>query len=191
MKKGSKQTEETKRKISKGNKGKRKGIKVSEETKEKLRLAHLGKVVSEETKRKMSEAQIGRKKPNMIGNKNGSGNKGKVLSDETRKKISNSMKGDKHYNWKGGISREHDKIRRSFEYGEWRKAVYKRDNYTCQDCGDRSGKGKKVILNAHHIMSFAKYPKYRFVVEFGHTLCKKCHKELHTRLSNYKSIKLK
>jgi len=48
--------------------------------------------------------------------------------------------------------------RKSKEYKEWRKAVFERDNYTCQECGS------KKDLHPHHIKHFAKFPKLRFVV---------------------------
>ena len=69
---GTKLSEETKRKISESEKGKkiskesiqkaiesRKGYRHSEETKEKIRNSNLGKNVSDETKKKMSESKKG------------------------------------------------------------------------------------------------------------------------------------
>ena len=91
-------SEETKRKISKSNRGKvrtsehlenmskaqkgrvspNKGKKMSEEQKEHLRQVNLGKKLSEEHRRKISEA-----------------GKGRIISEETRKKLSKSNKGCK------------------------------------------------------------------------------------------------
>jgi len=68
------------------------------------------------------------------------------------------------------------------KYREWREKVFKRDNYTCQDCGARSKKGKKVYLEAHHKKSWTKFPKLRFRVKNGKTLCKKCHKKYKKKL---------
>ncbi|MCR3760388.1 HNH endonuclease [Clostridium felsineum] len=65
-------------------------------------------------------------------------------------------------------------IRNSKEYIEWRNAVFKRDNWTCQKCGKRG-----ITINAHHIKPFAKYKNLRFVLENGITLCEKCHKKIH------------
>lgn len=65
-------------------------------------------------------------------------------------------------------------IRRSAEYKEWRKAVFERDNYTCQLCGVRG-----VKLNAHHKKPFAFFPDQRTVIENGITLCERCHKKVH------------
>lgn len=79
--------------------------------------------------------------------------------------------GENHYNWKGGCTPLHTQIRGSFEYKEWVKNVYKKDNYTCQCCG----KSKNITKNAHHIRSFASHPDLRFVLSNGITLCEECH----------------
>lgn len=66
--------------------------------------------------------------------------------------------------------------RDSRDLKRWRKAVYDRDNYTCQHCG-KSG----VLLNAHHIKSYAAYPESRFDVNNGISLCIPCHEKVHGR----------
>jgi len=65
-------------------------------------------------------------------------------------------------------------IRRSTEYKEWRNAVFRRDDYTCQRCGSRG-----VKVNAHHIKPFAYYHDLRTDVDNGITLCVACHKAVH------------
>jgi hypothetical protein len=77
---------------------------------------------------------------------------------------------EKNINWKGGVSPLREKIRRSPEYEEWRKAVFERDHYTCQECGKMGGS-----LHAHHKKSFADYPELRFDISNGLTLCRECH----------------
>lgn len=67
-------------------------------------------------------------------------------------------------------------IRKSVEYSKWRTAVFVRDEYTCQICGQVGGR-----LNAHHIKLFSKYPKLRLKVSNGLTLCESCHKEIHRK----------
>lgn len=87
--------------------------------------------------------------------------------------------GEKNPNWKGGVTVINEKIRKSIEYKQWREAVYKRDNYTCQDCGDSQGGN----LEADHIKPFAYYPELRFDIDNGKTLCKDCHKKTDTYLN--------
>lgn len=84
-------------------------------------------------------------------------------------------KGESHWNWKGGITNESHRIRTSSDYKEWRRDVFERDNYTCRKCGAEEN------LNAHHILPFSVYPKLRFDVDNGITLCKQCHIELHKK----------
>ena len=82
-------SEETRRRMSEGNKGKRTGIKISEETRERLRASHLGHTPTAETKRKISEKAKGKKRPwaaSSVSNL-GEGFKGKKWSDEHREKF--------------------------------------------------------------------------------------------------------
>ena len=80
--------------------------------------------------------------------------------------------GDKNSNWKGGITPENEKIRKSEQFIEWRNEVYERDNFTCQECDKHGGD-----LNAHHIKAFALYPELRFDLDNGMTLCVPCHRD--------------
>ena len=88
----------------------------------------------------------------------------------------NSMKrGDKNPNWNPDITDEERKKTRHYqEYYAWRKAVFERDNYTCQKCEKIGGK-----LNAHHIQAYDANKDLRTTLENGVTLCKKCHKNFH------------
>jgi hypothetical protein len=100
---------------------------------------------------------------------------GRKQSKETilkrTKKIIGMFVGKNNPAWKGGITPIHLKIRMSRKYITWREKVFTKDNYTCQMCGDKSGGS----LQAHHILPFGEFPEYRFRVDNGKTLCKKCH----------------
>jgi hypothetical protein len=81
--------------------------------------------------------------------------------------------GNKSPNYKDGRCGERLLLRAGLKFKNWRKKVFKRDNYTCQHCGDNKGGN----LEAHHIKEFSKYPKLRFNISNGITLCKVCHKK--------------
>lgn len=72
--------------------------------------------------------------------------------------------------WLGGLTSERQKIYNSLEYKNWRKAVFKRDNYTCQFCGKSN-----CYIQAHHIKSFSRHLELRFDINNGVTICYKCH----------------
>lgn len=70
--------------------------------------------------------------------------------------------------------------RRSHKYRIWQSEVFKRDDYTCQgykygyDCRCRD----REKLTAHHVKPWSKFPKDRFKVNNGITLCEICHVRL-------------
>lgn len=66
-------------------------------------------------------------------------------------------------------------IRKSTEMRFWRTSVFKRDNFTCQLCGQHGGK-----LHADHIKPFCTFPELRFDLANGRTLCISCHKNTDT-----------
>jgi len=77
--------------------------------------------------------------------------------------------------WNKGIgdkTSKLEKLRHSLSYRDWRSTVFKRDDYTCQECKTRGG-----ILNSDHIKSFAHYPELRFDIDNGRTLCIECHRK--------------
>ena len=94
--------------------------------------------------------------------------------EEAKLKLSKSQKGEKQWTWKGGITKKRDM--HSLAVRNWREKVFIRDGYTCKKCNKKGSK-----INAHHIKSWAKYPEFRFDVNNGLTLCKKCHIEVHTK----------
>ena len=114
-----------------------------------------------------------------LGNQNA---KGFTYPLEHRQRLSvikraTALRGKRNPRWKGGITAAHQAIRTSIEYSDWRRAVFTRDHFTCQRCGDNRGGN----LHAHHIKSFADYPELRLVVSNGQTLCKQCHEEIHSK----------
>lgn len=81
--------------------------------------------------------------------------------------------GDAHKGWRGGTTPESVRLCISPDYVQWRNKVFRRDKFTCQECGS-SGKGN---LEAHHIKRFSSYPNLRFDITNGLTLCVDCHKK--------------
>ncbi len=106
----------------------------------------------------------------------------KPITSETRKRLSDSHRGLKyparsgehHHFWKGGITPENEKQRKSAEYSNWRLAVFERDSYTCRDCHKSGG-----YLHAHHVEKFSDRPDLRLDPQNGVTLCMECHAKRH------------
>jgi hypothetical protein len=71
--------------------------------------------------------------------------------------------------------------RNSPEYKNFRKIVFERDDYTCQNCNERGG-----TLNAHHIKSYKFNKSLRVDVDNGITLCIECHKKEHRGMNGGK-----
>jgi 5-methylcytosine-specific restriction endonuclease McrA len=79
-----------------------------------------------------------------------------------------------------GLKQRHKLIRKWAVYKEWRRQVFERDDYTCQFCKARNGRGKEVFLEADHIIPFAKRPDLILSVANGRTLCRACHRKTKT-----------
>jgi len=169
---GRQHTEETKRKISEGISGEKNGNfgkPRPQYVKDAVGKAHKGKVgywkgkhLSEKNKGKQSRL-------------------GKRLTPNQRLNISNGTKlhavrGKDNPRWKGGISPETQRQRHSFEYKEWRREVFERDKFICQNCGYAKGH----IIIVHHIRAFSKHHELRYDVGNGITICKNCHQLLHS-----------
>lgn len=158
---------------------------------EKMRLAHLGQKRpprDPEWSKRISEAKKGK----FTGEDNPFF--GKHHTEETKMVLSRAhiadpkfkREGEEHWNWQGGISCANHQARNTQDLKSWRRAVYQRDNYTCQRCGVKGT--RKHRLEAHHIKAFAQYPDLRFEVNNGITFCKDDHKYEHTRLNLEASI---
>lgn len=147
-----------------------KGSKLSEEQILKLSQSHKGYKPTLETRQKIRKAT-------KLRWQNGfTGARGKTwkLSEEARRNHSlGARKGKDSHLWKGGITPINKAIRKSLDFRLWREAVFKRDNYTCQNCEKRGG----LELHPHHIKPFALFPELRLELSNGQTLCSDCHRK--------------
>ncbi len=62
------------------------------------------------------------------------------------------------------------------EYKEWRDAVLKRDEHTCQQPGCVCN--GRARIEVHHILPWSKNKEERFNVKNGITLCKRAHRAI-------------
>jgi hypothetical protein len=83
-------------------------------------------------------------------------------------------RGERARNWQGGKTSIQHQIRASDSYKQWRRDVFIRDHFTCQECGHRF-----INIVAHHIKFFSEYKDLWFDVNNGKTLCRACHARLH------------
>lgn len=124
-------------------------------------------------KGKYSTSRKGTTLPQWWKDKLSSAKKGKAIphlhNAEVRKKIGDAQRGDKHWNWKGDVVSEADKIRRSKEGKAFKLAVKLRDSYKCVLCGSNER------LQVDHIKPFSTNPELRFAIDNGRTLCEPCH----------------
>lgn len=184
------------------------GRNLTDAHKEKLRISKLGKknpmfgkTPSEETNKKRSLSLIGKRHTEETKKTIGEKNRIRILAlnirpqrycNDCSKKITftnkypycNKCRG-KHFRGKDNKNyidggEESRKIRWSTDYKEWRIAVFKRDNWTCQWCGAKTKKGIKIKFNADHIKPFCAYPELRLDLNNGRTLCEDCHKKTDT-----------
>ena len=120
-------------------------------------------------------------------------NLGKEYSYKTRKKLSMAQTKEKEFTgFKKPLMK---KIRIMGKYLKWRSAVFKRDNYHCQNCGE------KGYLEAHHIIplsiiicefkvktiSDARKCVALWAVGNGISYCQRCH----IKLDKFRGISIK
>lgn len=151
-----------------------KGRKFSEQHKIKIGKSNLGKIVTEEVKQKIANSNKGKIRTKEMLERLSKAHLGQVAWNKGKKY--KQISGEKHPQWKGGVSKGYKTGYYSLEYKIWRKNVFERDGFLCQNCG------KDGYITAHHIKSFAHYPELRFEVSNGVTLCEECHK----KTDNYK-----
>lgn len=70
------------------------------------------------------------------------------LCDDNNRRI--RFRGSNNHNWKGGITPAIKSVRNSTRYIEWRDSIFRRDDFTCRECGARC-----CVLNAHHKTPFS------------------------------------
>ena len=101
---------------------------------------------------------------------------GRKLPEEHRRKLADfwAVNREKHNHYVDGKGYERTGERRAemgrIEYRLWREAVFKRDDFTCQECGVRGCR-----LEADHIRPWVAFPELRYDQNNGRTLCRPCH----------------
>jgi len=182
--KGKHPSGETRKKMSEAKKGKPSvmlGKKHSEET--KMMISEKSKLQwsNPEFRDRMRKVKLANPTRYWLGKKRPSPNEEtKNKMRETHLRIGTKPPvrcGEKNNKWKGGISRGYKTGYYSTEYKKWRRDVFVRDEFTCQECKRNGG-----YLTAHHIKSFAKFPDLRFEINNGVTLCEECH----SKTDNYR-----
>ena len=85
-------------------------------------------------------------------------------------------KGELHFNYNPKLTDEERISNRDYyAIDKWRLDVFKRDDFTCQVCGDNNGGN----LVAHHLNGYNWDTDNRLNIENGITLCNTCHLNFH------------
>jgi len=153
----------------------------SNEWKENISKSKKGVKLSEEHKRNIGLSHKGKPRPWMIGKKHALGhigwNKGGRMPQETRRKLHEAHKRRWDIIGRKKDTRPYYRLK-DFKYKWWRERIYKYDDYTCWICENKGDK-----LNAHHLKDWIRYPKLRYKVSNGLSLCLECHK-IYTEYGN-------
>lgn len=178
---------------------KRRGSKHSEESKRRMSEIKKGKHLSPETEFKKGLI------PWNKGTKGLTSGwlKGKKMSEEQKEKLSKIWKEKfkdprNHPRWQGGITPLNFQIRNSEEYQSWRIQIFENNNFVCQKCGQRAGK-----LQAHHIENFSLITHKNNInilrdalnceelwnINNGITFCKECHILFHKIYGKWNNAK--
>lgn len=123
--------------------------------------------------------------------KSRNGQKGHKHTEQYKQLMAELHRGRNNPMWRGGLwvnglSEMKEHLRKLAQYRDWRTAVYRRDNYTCQRCGARGG---GTYLEAHHLIPFIELIKRYNIrtldealactalwdISNGATLCSECH----------------
>lgn len=156
MPKGTKLSDETKKKMSESNAHYWLEKKRSEQTREKMRQAHLGRknrlgfVHTDESKEKLSFAR-----------------RGKVMSEATKEKLRQYWIGQKSPLWKGGYSRKDYPLGWNRNH---RELIRARDEYKCGMCGVH-----EIETNRRHAVHHIDYDKKNLSQKNLISLCLRCH----------------
>src|SRR5690606_40306416 len=86
--------------------------------------------------------------------------------------------GENHHWYNPNLTQADREASRSFdpENAKWRMAIYRRDHFTCQVCGQ-----KHDNLNAHHLDGYNWAIDSRYDIDNGITLCIICHRSFHSK----------
>ncbi len=88
-------------------------------------------------------------------------------------------------------------LRRTEAYEMWKRAVFVRDRFTCQQCGRRNGRER--VIEAHHLVEFSTLVRNHqlcnvdaalscpslWSIDNGQTLCHTCHQQTDSYPKNF------
>lgn len=106
--------------------------------------------------------------------------KGIKRSEEFRKKCSASTQGVPLEEWEGFVGRHGRQVTSTAAYKTLKRQAFIRDDFTCQECGEKSGK-----LECHHIIPVRLDESKELDVNNLITLCHSCHKKTRNKEEDF------